>query len=357
MKIGLMGGWNTDSGASLHAELVGRNWEKNGHDVRTFTFYDYAFHGTNITGKDELWVDRCYTVSSYNPQRLDPIPFLTTDYEVFAVEDLGMLPKNLLGKIFGRIKKKAGTVNIIHDGNLSQDPSFYQFDWDAIVCFDERYKKFLARVYDQEKIHIIPYPCYPLRSGDKKEKRKKLGLPLDKKIIYCFGPAANLVPELAPVIQKLKKEYPLMLLCTTKNKEGIKKFMDLKNSGDVPVELRIEAPEIDRLYDYLIASDLLLFNKPSVIPPRVVISSTVFQCIGSLCPIVARESNYIDNLDREILKYSNMEELEQRIVSVFEKDNNYRLTLEAAKKYVEQNSSEQIANKFIQLFGELIKKR
>jgi glycosyltransferase involved in cell wall biosynthesis len=352
-----MGGWNTDSGASLHAELVGRNWKKDGHKVRVFTFYDYAFHGTNITGKDEPWVDRCFTVSSYKPQKFDPLPFLTTDYEVFVVEDLGMLPKDLLGKFFWRIKKRAVTVNVIHDGDLSRDPSFYQFDWDAVVCFDERYRKFLVRLYDPEKLHIIPYPCYPLKPGDKKEKRQKLGLPLDKKIIYCFGPAANSVPELASEMEKLKKEYPLMLLCTTKNEEGLKKFTGLKNSGSIPVELRAEAPEIDRLYDYLIASDLLLFNKPSIYPPRVVISSTVFQCMGSLCPIVAKESNYIDNLNNEVLKYSNLEELKERVVSVFEEDKQYRSTVEAARKYVENNSSEQVARKFVSLFETLIRKK
>ena len=50
-----------------------------------------------------------------------------------------MLPKDLLGKIFHRIKKQAKTINVVHDGKLTDDSSFYQFDWDAIVSFDDRW--------------------------------------------------------------------------------------------------------------------------------------------------------------------------------------------------------------------------
>ena len=88
MKIGMMGGWNTDSGASFHAELVGRAWVEQGHDLKVFTFYDYAFHGTQITGKDEDYVTRCFTVSRSETQELDPVPFLTEKYDIFVAQDI-----------------------------------------------------------------------------------------------------------------------------------------------------------------------------------------------------------------------------------------------------------------------------
>jgi len=348
-----MGGWNTDSGASLHAELIGKEWVKDKHGLDVFTFYDYAFHGTNITGKDESYVTRCFTVSSYNPQKLDPLPFLTNSCEAFAVEDLGMLPKNELAKIFPKLKKKAVAVNIIHDAALSKDPSFYQFDWDALTCFDERYKKFLVELYDPEKVHIIPYPCQPLKKGDKEEKRKMLGLPLNKKIIFCFGPASTLVTELVSSMAELKKDYPLLLLVTTKDKKGIEVFGKIKKSGIMDIELREEVPDINKLYDYLHASDLLLFNKKSLAPDWVVVSSTVFQCLGSGCPIVARDSTYADCLNKEIMKFSDTEEMKDSIRSVLDETKKFKETLDAAERYVKKNSAREVSRAYIKLFESL----
>jgi glycosyltransferase involved in cell wall biosynthesis len=325
MKIGMMGGWNTDSGASFLAELIGRPWVEEGHELTVFTFYNYAFHGTQIIGVDEEYVTRCFTVSGYTPNTLNPVPFLTTDYDIFVVQDLGMLPKDLLGKIYQRIKKKAKTVNVIHDGKLAEDPAFYQFDWDAVVCFDDRYKSFLAKAYDPDKIHIIPYPCYPSAKGDKVEARKKLGLPRDKKIVFGFGPAAKTTVDVVNSIAELSRDYPLLLLVVTKDKTGIQEFGKLQKQGIMEIELREEAPEIKRLFDYLHASDALIFNKESA--SNVVVSSTVLQCLSSGCPIVARDSNYVEYLDKEVMKYSSEEELKKKLCSIFEESKEYKTTM------------------------------
>jgi len=353
MKIGMMGGWNTDSGASFLAELIGRAWVEEGHELTVFTFYDYAFHGTQIIGVDEDYVIRCFTVSGYTPNTLNPVPFLTTDYDIFVVQDLGMLPKDLLGKIFHRIKKKAKTVNVIHDGKLAEDPAFYQFDWDAIVCFDERYKSFLVNAYDRAKIHAIPYPCYPLAKGDKVEARKKLGLPQDKKIVFGFGPAANSTIEVVPPIAELRKDYPILLLVVTKDKTGIQEFRKLQKQGIVEIALREEAPDIKRLFDYLHASDALIFNKKSA--SNVVVSSTVLQCLGSGCPIVARDSNYVEYLDKEVMKYSREEELKKKLCAIFDESEEYKITMKAAEEYVKSISAQAIGKLYIALFNTLLK--
>jgi len=353
MKIAMMGGWNTDSGASFHAELVGRNWVAQGHKLNIFTFYDYAFHGTQITGKDEDYVERCFTVSSYNPPNLNPIPFLTNDYDIFVVQDLGMLPKDELGKIFHRIKRRAKVVQVIHDGKLAEDPSFYQFEWDAIVCFDERYRKFLLSAYDPEKVHIIPYPCLPYAPGDKKAKRKKLGLPNDKHIVFSFGPASKTTLEVMPSIEKLSSKYPILVLTVTKDKSAIEGFVEARNrlAPTLDIEIREEAPPTDILYDYLQGVDVLVFNKPST--PQVVVSSTAFQCLGSGCPIVAKNSNYMDFFDKEVMRYSDMSTFKLHLTSIFEQGQGYKTTLESAKRYVIENSAQEIAKKYIELFKSL----
>jgi hypothetical protein len=355
LKIGMMGGWNTDSGASFHTELVGRAWLEQGHKLEIFTFYDYAFHGTQITGKDEDYVTRCFTVENYNPPKFNPVPFLTEDYEVFVAQDLGMLPKDQLGKIFHWIKKRAITINVIHDGKLSDNPSFYQFDWDAIVCFDKRYRDFLVKAYPSDRVYTIPYPCYAMNKGDKKAARAKLGLPQDKKIIYTFGPASELVFELIEPIIELKKEYPILFLATTKKDNVIKEFKRVQESGRLDIELREEAPDVSRLYDYLHAVDVLIFNKPSA--EHVVVSSTAFQCMGSGCPMVAKNSNYVGYYGNEIMKFSNFTEFKDRLRSVFNKDSAFKSVMDSVEKYVAENSASEVGKKFIGLFNSLLSKK
>ncbi|RKX69086.1 hypothetical protein DRP53_09240 [candidate division WOR-3 bacterium] len=350
MKIGLMGGWNTDSGASLHSELIGRAWVEEGIKLTVFTFYKESFHGTQITGEDEEFVIRCFTTSRAEPQRLNPIPFLTEDYNVFVVEDLGMLPKDHLGKIFHRIKKKAITVNIIHDGKLTDDPSFYQFDWDAIVCFDERYRDFLKEAYDEERIHIIPYPCHEQKIIDKTSARRGLSLPQDKKILFTFGPASYYTLSLVEDIFSFKE---FILLVVTKHQNSLTGFYPLQER--YPIIIREEAPDINRLYEYLNSADGLIFNKPSA--RWVVVSSTVFQCLGSGCPIIAYASNFIETLKDEVLRYHNRDEFLNCLRIVIEGGDRYQQVRERGLAYVQRNSARNVARRYLQLFEDLLKRR
>ncbi len=353
MKIALMGGWNTDSGASVHTELIGRNFVKLGHDLKVFTFFDYAFHGSQITGEDEDYVIRCFTVSSYPEQKLNAVPFLVNDYEIFVTEDLGMLPKDLLAKIFLHIKRKAKTVTVIHDGKLTDDPSFYQFDWDAIVSFDHRYRDFLIKGYPPEKVHIISYPALPWNPGDKKEAREKLGIPMDKKVIYSFGPGALRALKIIDPLKELCEKYPVMFLITAGEDDILNAYKEKLKDWKCELKLIKEAPPIEKLYEYLYASDLLLYHRES--KPHVVLASTIFQCLGSGCPIVASESNFTELHGEEILKFSNSEELKQAVIDVFEQTDRYKKTIEKAKEFATKNSAEEVAKKFIKLFENLLK--
>jgi len=353
MNIGMMGGWNTDSGASFHTELIGRTWRKKGHKLAVFTFYDYAFHGTQITGEDEEYVRRCFTVEGYDSPEFDPIPFLTEEYEIFVAEDLGMLPKDSLRKIFHHIRKRAKTVNVIHDGKLSQNPSFYQFDWDAVVCFDERYRDFLVQAHEPSKLHLIPYPCYSGAEGDKLSARKSLSLPVDEKIVLAFGPSSKAVLELLPSIEELSVDYPISFLVVTKDQTAMETLKNHTPSCPLHIELREEAPNIDRLYDYLHASDALVFNKGSA--SHVVLSSTAFQCLSSGCPIVARNSNYVECFDREVMKFDTPVQFKEALRAIFDETEEYRITRKAAEDYARRNSADAVAEKFISLFERLLK--
>jgi hypothetical protein len=345
-----MGAWNTDSGASIHSELIGREWVKAGHQLAVFSFYEYSIHGTALTNDDEDYVYRCFTTSNHPNVKLDPIPFLREEYEIFVVEDLGMLPQDQLRKIFHGIKRKAKTLTVIHDGKLSEDPSFYQFEWDAIVGFDERYIKFLKEGYPEELINQIPYPCYPLNVIDKMKAREMLHLPKDKNIIFMFGSAAAYGIETIPWIEKICANYPIMILIVSKDRAALTKASEYL--GKIDVNIREETLTISKLYDYLHASDALIYNKPS--QKHVTVSSTVFQCLGSGCPIIARESGFIENMPNIILKFNNENSFRNSVINVLEQREKYHLTMKEAKEYVFRNSSKIVADKFISLFRSLM---
>lgn len=350
MNIAMMSAWNTDSGASVHAELIGREWIKMGHRLKVFTFFDSDFHGTAIVGEDEDYVVRCFTTSDCTNRYLDPRPILSADYDVFVAQDLGMLPKDELAKIFHHIRRKASTLSIIHDSGPSPDPSFYQFDWDRIVCFDHRYEAFLRKYHPTDKILIIPFPCHPLQRGDKKEARQKLGLPQDRKIILIFGQRVKEHLPLLPVMKEVNSHLPFLLLVVSQ-----KDVEELRKMEGLEMEIRKESPSITSLYDYLHASDILILHRTPC--DGVVVSSAAFQCLGSGCPILARQSPFFETLREVVVTYSNFQEFKESLLDLFLRGEKYQASQRALEDFVSKNSAEAVAKKYIDLFEAMNRER
>ena len=356
MKIAMAGSWNTDAGPSIHAEPIGKEWVKKGIDLEILSFYRHSFHGTTFTKtpeEEEKYVKRCFGVYDHLDVKIDPDPFLKDDYDIFVVQDLGMLPLPQLIKIYPAIKKKAKTVNIIHDGAPSDRPEFYKFDFDAVVCFDQRYKDFLKDNYPEEKIHIIPFPADTYKPGDKMKAREELGLPKDKKIVFTFGPASEFTMSIHGVLDRLTDKYDVLLVVATFNENIIRGYRDVKPNVKFDLKIIEKMLERDVLYKYLHAADCLVYNKGSM--PCVVVASTIFQCMGSMCPILAYESNFIHTFNEEVIKYSNFYELEEDLADVFEEKVKYKNNQRAVVSYLEQNSAGPISEKFLGLFESLLK--
>jgi hypothetical protein len=341
MKIAMMSRWNIPCGVSLHAELIGRAWVEMGHTLQVLAPVEVEGYQCDI---DEPYVHRFYTLRHKPGYFFESKPFLSLDYNVFVVQNLEILPMEDLIKVYPLIREKAKTIFVVHEGKPPKDAIFYDFDWDAIVCFDERYKKFLRDIYSKDKIHIIPYPCHPMLHGDKGDARKKLGLPLDKKIVFNYGIGIYRHLHLLPILERLNRDYPLILLTLTHIQEwydlfeavrGRYPFIELKK-GDIPIK---------ELYTYLLASDALLVHKDSA--EAIVVPSTVNLCLGSGCPILAYNTNFFETFDKEVIKYSGLGEA---MVEVFEERGRLKETLRNAEQYVRENSSYEIAKRFLQLF-------
>ncbi|HJH27725.1 MAG TPA: hypothetical protein C5S37_13410 [Methanophagales archaeon] len=335
MKIGMMSRWNATCGVSVHAELIGRAWVEMGDEVTIFAPVER--NSTSITNKDELYVIRCYRLDT--PSYFDPKPFLENDYDIFVAQNLEILPMKPLLEIYPEIKKKALALMIVHEGRLPKDPNFYKFDWDWIICFDERYKRFLTKAFPEEKIKIISYPCHPVMLGDKKESRKNLGLPLDKKIILNYGIGVYRHLHLLPEIERLSKEYPLMFLVITDHPDWFD-LWDAVRERYKFIKLINRSLTVEELYSYLHASDALLIHKDSA--ENVAVSSTVYLCLGSGCPILAHSVNFVETLKEEIMKYGS---LTKKLVEVFEEKEAYRRTVKKALQYARDNSAYIVANK------------
>ncbi|MBW1978663.1 MAG: glycosyltransferase [Deltaproteobacteria bacterium] len=342
MHIAMMSAWNTDSGVAVHAEPLGKAWKNQGHDVTIFTHVKEDFHGDGFTGQDQDYVTRCFGTQKTN--FLDPRPILSSNFDVLVVQDLRMLPVENLAKIFPLIKCRARTVHVVHENKLPEEPWFYQFDWDGVVYFDPR-QGFLNDVYPHAK--LIPFPCFPARSGDKVEARKKLGLPLDKHIVYVFC-HRGYEPFLRDLRDDLKEDTILLFV--------IPRDYQMVEKEDPPPWMIIREEETlteERFDDYLFAADCVILHKFQTLYLGVV-SSTAFQALGAGCPIFVPEgSDYFRPLGDELLHYGDVSELNDMLVKLFQDGEMRKNVLDAANGFVAMNSPEIIAKLFIDFFVEL----
>ena len=357
MKIGIMTRWNMFSGQSSHAEPVAHAWLEMGHELKVFApkGLDMAL----LYSPDEPFVHRCFVQDVWGQREnkdyfFDPKPYLEEDYEIFLMEMAYLMPMPEMLEIFPQIRRKAKTVLVVHETGLPPDPNWYKFEWDAIVCFDERYKAFMSQAFPEEKIEVIPYPCHPPLHGDKKQARMRLGLPLDRKIVFAYG--FNIVHnhvELFPVMESLSKDYPVLLFLLTHH--------DWTKVEPKPefLMLRDEMPGNEKLYAYLHACDAYVnyVGGAEYKIQGVGVSSSVAACLGAGRPVlVPSYCNFFDLSGKEVIKYGNPQEMEQRLRDVFEDAEYVKESLAAAEKYATKNSGFEIAKQFIQLFEKVLRK-
>ena len=342
MNIGMMSAWNTDSGAALHAEPVGKAWREMGHELTVFSFTQKDFHGDGFTGEDEDYVIKCFGTQKTN--FLDPRPILTKPFDIFIVQDLNMLPVENLAKIFPLIRKRAKTVHIVHENALPKEAWFYQFDWDGVIYFCRR-QNFLKEIYPQAK--LIHFPCFPVRRKDKLEARKELELPLDKKIIYEFC-QRGYRPFLRELPEELKEKAVLLVVIPPDYE-----FLEAESPPPWMIVRLEETLSHEKFDDYLFASDAVILHKFQS-RYRAVVSSTAFQALGTGCPIlVPGQSDFFFPFKEEVIRYGDVEDLKETLVDLVEDGERYRALQAIAEEFVRENSPKKIAEEHIELFRSL----
>lgn len=344
MKIALMTAWNTDDGASVHSQALAKAWIKMGHKVTVFSFVRDDFAPERFTEKDERFVIRCFGARQRN--FIDPRPILATDFDIFVVENLRMFPVEELYRIFPLIRERSRTVHIVHESELPGETWFYQFVWDKVVYFDRR-QDFLKEIYPHAE--FIPFPCPPARQGNQLRSRKKLGLPLDKKIIFVFC-HREYQPYLRDLKGELKNQAILLLLIP-----HVYEMLEKEAPPPWMIVREEDALSNERFDQYLFASDAAILHKFQSRYHRVV-SSVIFQVIGAGCPIfVPEQSDFFHPLQDEVVYYRDIEELNNELAELLEDENKRKKVIDAAKVFTTMNSAEKMARIYIELFTNTLK--
>jgi len=355
MKIGMMCLWNAANGPAIHAELVGKAWIELGHKLSIFSANKHPDARPTLQ-KDEAFVMRHFHVNKVIPftraASFDPAPLLNEAYEVFVAQNLERLPADKLLEIFPEIRKKAITVLVVHEGKAPDDPLYYKFDWDAIVCFDQRYKDFLLKFFPEDKIHMIPYPYHKSQFGDKKTARKKLGFPLDHKIVFSFGFRPQDIMSVLPTLKDLNETISFKYVITANPDSDIDELRNAQKAYPF-VELQVKALTLQDLYTYLYASDALLIHRNSSQKYPAVVSSSICQVLGSGCPILFHESNYVALHGDEIWKYQDFDALKTKLTQLFKNHFDHS----KVETFLGQHNAQNIASRYLELFKNLIKNR
>ena len=347
MKIGMFTRWNASCGVAVHSELVGREWVKHGHDLTVFApsleskWFDDKDSYVAVDVEDDQFVQRIYNepTDSSDPGWVSERIWVE-DYDVLVAQGLRILPMRAMVDEWN--KAKAKKVHVWHEGYLLNQKLFYEFEFDSIVVFDDRYKHMLSELFSHNKIHVVPYPCHPIHAGDKTKAREKLGISIDVVVLFSFGTQLQQeYDDYLAITRELAHDHEIIYIIIRS---------DRKWEGEVPrfVNLQLRSPSLDEIYTYLHAADALLIPKPDT--EEVVVSSTVFQCMGSLCPIVIPDVKYVETVDSGLIKFRNRKELKRMLTRLIN-DAKFRVELRrSAEVYVSRNSAPLVAHKLAEMF-------
>ena len=106
--------------------------------------------------------------------------------------------------------------------------------------------------------------------------------------------------------------------------------------------------------DYLFAADAVILHK-FMSRFHAVISSTVYQAMGTGCPIfVPKQSDFFHDWTDEVIHYRDITALNMKLIDLL-KDKRKKETLkEKSAKFVESHSPETIAKQYLGLFERLL---
>jgi glycosyltransferase involved in cell wall biosynthesis len=191
--------------------------------------------------------------------------------------------------------------------------------------------------------------------GDKIEARKKINLPLDKKIILYVGrfDVANGVESLLNMFKKLKNnKYNVELLLVGGYKHNAL-YQTAKDAGAILVERVHE----HKLKDYYQASDIYCLAANDILYQRFAgFGSTPIQSLACGVPVLSFNINHLPGSMDEINKigriFNSEDEMYKNAIYMLENIEEFRDCRSVAKKYYDKKITMQVMiNKYDELLS------
>lgn len=344
--IGVLSRWNATCGVSMHAELIGREFLKMGHDLRVFAAHIHSankwWHYKIIREEEEDFVIGCYKElepNTMNGGSVEEDKILSENFDYLIVESYASILYVSIERLVNKLRERGvKVIVVIHEGGRKQIQYSSLRIFDAVVIFDERYVKEMLHDY-QDLIRVIPYPCHPVERGNR-------GFAEDVLTFFTFGrQQIHEYNDYIEALDALSPKYDFV-------------YRVIRSNGLLPFNrlwLKQEQKRLDNkeIYRYLHSSDIHLIPKGQT--KYVVVSSTLYQCLGALTSTVVPNTRHFEMLPEyngvmPAVIYKNIEDLKEKLIKHIEDEDYRNRVIRIAEKYVEENRSDNIAQKFIKLF-------
>ena len=125
---------------------------------------------------------------------------------------------------------------------------------------------------------------------------EELNIPQDENVVLSFGFRAREILPVLPSLEELARNYPIRYLVVANPESEIHWLRNVEKQYDF-IDLQIKPLPRSELYTLLHAADALLIHRESSEKYFAVLSSSVYQTLGSGCPIIFHTG---DNLFRNI---------------------------------------------------------
>lgn len=236
-------------------------------------------------------------------------------------------------------------------------------EFDAHIVHDILAKKWITN-YVSKPVYIIPHGCVVFTPTSKIEARKKLSLPLDAEIAFCFGFAADSkgFNEVLEVANQVAQKHKKFLVIISAARHGVltlhsQTVLDnlLYYGGHALVLGQYLSEEEINLYAS--ACDLLIFNYKTP-PPISSASGALKRVIACGKPVVCSEdTRLLDLVDgHNCLKYprNNIEEFQRCIELVLDNSDIAEKLGSNIRYYALKLSWENTALKHLKVYEEVM---
>jgi len=348
LRIGIVSRWNATCGVAVHAEMIAKELQSMGHEVRvyapTIESASRDWHHKLVKPVDEENVERCYVEAT------DTGFYCSLhDIDALIIEGYARLPAHALGEQVAAARRRGSpTIMILHEGEPAPAARLLKnIPVDHVAVFDDRWiSEILYPLRDsfEADVHIIPYPCMkPLT-----DKPYRPGFAEGKRLIVSFGRQ--------PVEEYVDYIKALTMI------EGREDFIYwvIRSDGPLPFEkpwLRVTYARLETrdVHSILLGADLHLLPKGWT--RKVVLSSTIYMTIATLTPIIAPYTRYTEDIPVDeqgygpVVKYMRVRELARKITLLLDDEELRGRVRRMASRFAEERSADKIARRIADILS------